>query len=192
MKLLHIDSSILGEKSASRALTREIVARWKTAMPSLEVTYLDLAAQPLPHLSAGSLARADEAEAARDARVLADFQAADVIVVGAPMYNFTVPTQLKAWVDRILVAGQTFRYTKSGPVGLAGGKRVIVAVSSGGVHAHNVSDDVAPYLKLIFGFVGIPDVTFVRAEGLAISPERRQQALNAALTAIPAPLAAAA
>lgn len=193
MKLLHIDSSILGDKSASRALTREIVSRWRANVPSLDVTYLDLAAHPLPHLSSASLARADAVEAARDARVLADFQAADVIVIGAPMYNFGVSTQLKAWIDRVLVAGKTFRYTKAGPEGLAGGKRVIVAVSSGSIYPQDApGDHVEPYLRHILGFVGITDVTLVRAEGLAISAERRQERLNLALAAIPAPLAVAA
>ncbi len=109
MKLLHIDSSILGDNSASRAMTREIVSRWRAAVPGTQVNDLDLATNALPHLSGSSLAGVDELEAARDARVLADFQAADVIVIGAPMYNFTIPTQLKAWIDRIVVAGKTFR-----------------------------------------------------------------------------------
>src|SRR5258707_1365331 len=101
MKLLHIDSSILGENSASRAVTREIVSRWRTAQPDIEVQYLDLAAEELPHFSGKSLTQTDDAEAARNAGQLADFLAADVVVIGAPMYNFSIPTQLKAWIDRI-------------------------------------------------------------------------------------------
>lgn len=132
MKLLHIDSSILGD-SASRAVTREIVSRWQAAVPGIQVNYLDLGKNALPHFSGSSLAKADELEAARDARVLADFQAADVIVIGAPMYNFTIPTQLQAWIDRVVIAGKTFRYTETGPQGLAGGKKVIVAIARGGV-----------------------------------------------------------
>ncbi|HVY81886.1 MAG TPA: NAD(P)H-dependent oxidoreductase [Steroidobacteraceae bacterium] len=193
MKLLQLDSSILGEGSASRALTRELVARWKAAIPGLEVQHVDLGKEPLPHLTGASLAKADEIEAARDARTLADFLAADVVVVGAPMYNFGVPTQLKAWIDRILVAGQTFRYTANGPEGLAGGKRVIIVVSSGGVYAPNTpAEHVETYLKFVFGFIGITDVTVVRAEGLAISPENRQKGLDSAVAAIPAPPALAA
>lgn len=193
MKLLHIDSSILGEGSASRAVTREVVERWQAAVPGLEAQHLDLAAAPLPHLNGGSLAKADAAEAARDARTLADFQAADVIVIGAPMYNFGVPTQLKAWVDRIVVAGKTFRYTESGPQGLAGGKRVVIVASSGSIWPQNApGEHVETYLKFVFAFIGITDITVVRAEGLAISPENRQKGLNSALAAIPTPSALAA
>jgi FMN-dependent NADH-azoreductase len=193
MRLLHIDSSILGDSSASRAVTREIVSRWHAAAPNLEVTYLDLAAESVPHLSGGSLAHHDAGQAARDAQMLEDFLASDVIVIGAPMYNFTVPTQLKAWIDRVLVAGKTFRYTASGPVGLATGKRVIIAVSRGSIYPQDAAGEYAEsYLRHVFAFVGITDLTFVRAEGLAISPESRQKGLNAALAAIPAPEARAA
>src|SRR3981081_2810186 len=123
MKLLHIDSSIQGKGSASRERTREIVARWVAERPDTEVTYLDLAAQELPHLSQKSLVRADELEAARSAEAREQFRTADVIVIGAPVYNFTIPSQLKAWIDRITVAGKTFRYTEKGPQGLAGGQQ---------------------------------------------------------------------
>src|SRR2546421_4914034 len=135
MKLLHIDSSILGDGSASRELTREIVARWTAAHPETEVMYLDLAAEALPHLSQKSLSPSEELEAARNAAALGQFLAADVIVIGAPVYNFTIPTQLKAWIDRITVAGKTFRYTANGPEGLAGNKEVIVAGARGGGRA---------------------------------------------------------
>ena len=123
MKLLHVDSSIQGEASASRALTGEIVARWKAARPHAQIVRRDLAAQELPHLSLAALTRADEVQAARDAAVLEEFLAADVVVIGAPLYNFSVPSQLKAWIDRIAVAGKTFRYTASGPEGLGRGDR---------------------------------------------------------------------
>jgi FMN-dependent NADH-azoreductase len=193
MKLLHVDSSILGEGSASRAVTREVVARWQAAVPGLEVQHLDLANAPLPHLTGGALAKADATEAARDGRTLADFQAADVIVLGAPMYNFGVPTQLKAWIDRIVVAGQTFRYTADGPQGLAGGKRVIIVASTGSVWSADApGEHVETYLKFVFAFIGITDVTVLRAEGLALSPDHRQKGLNSALAAIPAPAALAA
>jgi FMN-dependent NADH-azoreductase len=129
MKLLHIDSSILGAGSASRQLTCEIVSHWRMEYPDLEVKYTDLAADELPHFSSKSLAAQASEERARDAATLADFLAAEVIVIGAPMYNFSIPSQLKAWIDRVTVAGKTFRYTESGPQGLAGGKKVIVAIS---------------------------------------------------------------
>jgi FMN-dependent NADH-azoreductase len=185
MKLLHIDSSIQGAGSASRELTREIVARWVAERPDTEVTHVDLAAQELPHLSQKSLVRADELEAARNAAALEQFLAADAIVIGAPVYNFTIPSQLKAWIDRITVAGQTFRYTESGPQGLAGGKQVIVAVARGGVRAPDASGEFGePYLKFLFAFLGIDNVRFVRAEGLAISPQQRAASLSAARAAI--------
>jgi FMN-dependent NADH-azoreductase len=185
MKLLHIDSSIQGEGSASRELTREIVARWVAERPDTEVTYLDLAAQELPHLSQKSLVRADELEAARNAAALEQFLAADAIVIGAPVYNFTIPSQLKAWIDRITVAGKTFRYTEKGPQGLAGGKEVIVAVARGGVRAPDASGEFGePYLRFLFAFLGVDNVRFVRAEGLAISPQQRAASLSAARAAI--------
>jgi FMN-dependent NADH-azoreductase len=193
MRLLHIDSSILGGASASRALTREIVSRWRAQRPGIEVTYRDLASSELPHLTHAAMTRADELEAARNATILEEFVAADVIVLGAPLYNFSIPSQLKAWIDRISVAGKTFRYTASGPEGLAGGKRVIVATSRGGVYAPgHPGEFVEPYLRFLFGFLGITDITFVRAEGLAISTEHRQAALSAARAAIAGPEALAA
>ena len=185
MKVLHIDSSILGDGSASRQLTREIVARWTAAHPHAEVAYLDLAADELPHLSQKSLARPDEPEAARNAAALEQFLAADVVVIGAPVYNFTIPTQLKAWIDRITVAGKTFRYTANGPEGLAGNKQVIIAMARGGVRAADAEFGES-YLKFLFGFLGVQNVRFVRAEGLAISPEHREASLSAARAAIAA------
>jgi FMN-dependent NADH-azoreductase len=190
MKLLHIDSSILGEGSASRTLSREIVARWKKAVPGIEVEHLDLVARELPHLSGHHLAQMQLPQS-RDAQILADFLAADVVVIGAPMYNFTISTQLKSWIDRVVVAGKTFRYGPKGAEGLVQGKRVIIAISRGGVYPQDAPFEHAEsYLQTIFGFMGVSDVTFVRAEGLAISPEHRQKALDAALAAIPVAKAA--
>jgi FMN-dependent NADH-azoreductase len=144
MKLLHIDSSILGDNSASRQLSSEVVKAWQAAEPSAVVTYRDLAADAISHFSSTTLVAAGTAaelrnaaqqhEAELSASTLAEFLAADAVVIAAPMYNFTVPTQLKAWIDRIAVAGQTFRYTEAGPEGLCGGKKVVI-VSTGGMHA---------------------------------------------------------
>ncbi len=185
MKVLHIDSSILGEGSASRALTREIVARLKSEHADAEVTYLDLAAEALPHLSQKSLARSDEPEAARSALALEQFLAADVLVIGAPIYNFSIPSQLKAWIDRITVAGKTFRYTANGPEGLAGGKEVIVAMARGGLVGADARGEFGEsYLRFLFGFLGITNVRFVHAQGLSISPEHREESLKAAHAAI--------
>ena len=192
MKLLHIDTSILGQNSASRELSADIAGRWQSVTPNLRYRYRDLSAQPLPHLDGPALAKTDPIAAAESERVLEEFLAADVVVIGAPMYNFSVPSTLKAWIDRIAVAGRTFRYTDQGPQGLAGGKKVIVASTRGGIHTGAASDFVEPYLRHVFGFLGITDIEFVTAEGLAYSPEHRAQGLAKAHAAIPAVLAEAA
>ncbi|TAK39948.1 MAG: FMN-dependent NADH-azoreductase [Lysobacteraceae bacterium] len=193
MKLLHIDSSILGQNSASRALSAAVVAARQAAEPDLQVTYRDLAATPLPHLSGGSLAGADAAEAAAASEVMQEFLDADVVVVGAPMYNFGIPSTLKAWIDRLAVAGKTFRYNEQGMAeGLAAGKQVVIASSRGGFHQDDGADFQEPYLRYIFGFMGITDVGFVRAEGLAVSPEQRARSMNEALSSIDPKLAEAA
>lgn len=183
MRVLHIDSSIQGEASASRVLTREIVGQLKASQPGVAVSYRDLAAAELPHLSQAVLAQ-------HDATALEEFLAADEIVIGAPIYNFGVPSQLKAWIDRIVVAGKTFRYTANGPEGLARGKKVIIALTRGGVHDGQEFGE--SYLKFVFAFLGIDDVTFVRAQGLAISPQQRASALEAAVASIRVPVQRAA
>jgi len=166
--ILHIDASINGENSASRAISRSIVDRIRTAQWGDQVIYRDLAREPLPHLTL---------EAFADSSVLDEFLAADTIVIGAPMYNFSVPSQLKAWIDRIAVAGKTFRYTETGPEGLAGDKRVIVAVSRGGFYeADNAFEHVKAYLKPMFNFLGI-EPEFVHADGVAVGPEQREAGL---------------
>ena len=191
MNLLHIDASVLGEHSVSRQVSAAIVTRLRAADPHLTVTYRDLAAQPIPHLSGLHLAAAHGAEVPAETQaelvgtqaVLGEFLAADVVVVGAPMYNFTLPTQLKAWIDRILVAGKTFRYSATGPEGLAGGKRVIVAMSRGGYYgeANAAAEHVESYLKTVLGFIGVTDLTFIAADGIQVGPEHREKALKGAL-----------
>ena len=185
MKLLHIDSSALGAGSATRALTAAIVAGWQDRTPGLQVAYRDLDAEPVVHLGGRTLSGEDEA-ADRDAtRVLRQVEDADVLVIGAPMYNFGIPSTLKAWIDRIAIAGKTFRYTADGPVGLLSGKRAIVAIGAGGVHGGQPTDFVEPYLRTVLGFVGIRDVEFIRAEGVGLSPDHRERALASALATIP-------
>jgi FMN-dependent NADH-azoreductase len=192
MKLLHLDSSALGANSVTRELTRAVTARWQASVPDLQVEYRDLDAQPIAHLTGNALAKADADAASEAERLLQQFLDADVIVLGAPMYNFAIPSTLKAWIDRIAVAGRTFRYTENGPEGLAGGKRVIVASGRGGVHTDQPTDFVEPYLRQVFGFLGIEEVEFVRAEGVALSPQHREEAISSALGAIPEPLRLAA
>ena len=175
MTILHIDSSITGENSASRELSGKIVEQLLNAPWGQDVVYRDLAADPLPHLTLDEFA---------DSSVLDEFLAADTIVIGAPMYNFSAPTQLKAWLDRVVVAGKTFRYTESGPEGLAGGKRVIVALARGGFYGKGAPaaplEHLETYLKGLFNFIGV-EPEFVIAEGLNISPEHRAAAIREAL-----------
>jgi len=197
MNLLHVDSSIQRDASVSRALSAAIVAEWRRTMPDLHVTYRDLDADPVPHFNSPLLAaaygaaadEATQANAALGAQALEEFLAADVVIVGAPMYNFTVSTQLRTWLDRLFVAGKTFSYGEAGPQGLVGGKKVIVASSRGGVYSAGpmvAMDFQEPYLRAAFGFFGITDVEIVRAEGTMISAEHKQQSVEAALSAIPA------
>lgn len=194
MKLVHIDASILGGNSASRKISAAIVERLKSAHPRLEVAYRDLAAQPLAHLSPAHLAARqglsaqlaeNEDDLARSAAALDEFLAADIVVIGAPMYNFTIPSQLKAWIDRILVAGKTFRYTQNGPEGLAGNKRVIIAISRGGIYGAGTPasalEHLETYLKGVLAFIGVQNPEFVIAEGLQVGPEERERAMHGAL-----------
>lgn len=175
MTILHIDASINGDNSASRAISRSIVEQVKGANWGETIVYRDLAADPLPHLTLDAFA---------DTSVLDEFLAADTIVIGAPMYNFTLPTQLKAWIDRIVVAGTTFRYTENGPEGLAKGKRVIIALARGGFYNQGspaaALEHLESYLRGVFNFIGI-EPEFVAADGLAIGPEQREQSIGQAL-----------
>jgi FMN-dependent NADH-azoreductase len=193
MKLLHIDSSVLGANSVSRALTARTVAEWQATHPGTTVEYLDLAVDAPSHLDGNSLGfRAPQADATEVQRrenaiseaLVSQFLAADVIVVGAPLYNFSIPSQLKAWIDRVAQVGRTFKYTENGPVGLAGGKTVIVASTRGGIYstsdAGRALEHQESYLQTVFGFFGITDVRFVRAEGVAMGEAPKAQALAAA------------
>lgn len=193
MKLLHIDSAATGAGSVTRELTAAIVARWQDAVPNLSVTYRDLDAEPLPHLTGPVLIKTDTAAAEASERTLQQFLDSDVIVIGAPMYNFSVPSTLKAWIDRVAVAGRTFRYTGSGPEGLAKGKRIVIASGRGGIYGDNSPADFQEaYLRQVFGFLGVADIEFIRAEGVAYSPQHRTDALEGAKAAIQAPLREAA
>lgn len=184
MTLLHIDAGITGEASVSRQLSAAVVAALSDADPQLHVVRRDLDAHPIPHLDSRSLGDLNRPDGSAN-EILQEFLEADVVVIGAPMYNLGVPSQLKAWFDRVLVAGKTFRYTPDGPEGLAGGKRIIIASARGGLYAPGTLQAAAdfhePHLRALFGFMGLKDVEIVRAEGVAISAEHRQSALAAAL-----------
>lgn len=190
MKLLHLDSSILGTNSVSRPIAAAVVDRLRQATPGLDVVTRDLAAEPLPHLSLANMAGESPATAdqAASQAALQEFLEADTVVIGAPMYNFTISSQLKAWLDRIIVAGKTFSYSaEKGPEGLAGGKRVIVVISRGGFYGAGTpaaaAEHTETYLRLVLGFIGIADPEFIVAEGVQMGPDRRQEALRGGLEA---------
>lgn len=183
MKVLHLDSSILGEASASRLLTHSVVDKLRATHSDLQVTHRDLGSQPLGHLTPELLATRGTAadllnelqsyEARIDDALIAELKAADVIVIGAPLYNFTIPTGLKAWVDRVAVAGKTFRYTEQGPEGLVKNKKAIIVATSGGNYADTAVDQMhVGYLKQLLNFIGITDIEVVRASGLAMTEFR--------------------
>ena len=193
MQLLHLDSSALGANSVTRELSAAIVARWQDAVPGLGVDYRDFDTNPLPHLTGGALTGADAAAKAEGDAAMDQFLASDVIVIGAPMINFSIPSTLKAWIDRIAVAGKTFRYTDKGPEGLATGKRVVIASARGGIYGDaSPADFQEAYLRQVFGFLGVTDIEFVRAEGVAYSPQHRAEALAAAHASIREPMREAA
>jgi FMN-dependent NADH-azoreductase len=175
-RILQVDSAITGEHSVSRQVTQRLVERLTSAHPDAAVTRRDLVSEPLPHLTLDQLGPNP---------ALDEFLAADVVVVGAPMYNFTVPSQLKAWLDRIVVNGSTFRYTAEGkPEGLAGPKRVIVALSRGGYYGPEQGnadfEHLESYLRIIFGFIGL-EPEFVRADGINLGPEVKAKSVEKAL-----------
>lgn len=202
-KILHLDTSIQTSSSVSRKMSAAIVAKLREADDGVELTYRDLAANALPHLSGpvfgtlagpadvAALTPAQQQDAAESARVLAEFLAADTIVIGVAFYNYSIPSQLKAWIDRVIVAGKTFTYGgAAGPVGLAAGKRVIVAIARGGVFAAGTPfehrEHGERYLRDIFALVGVDDLEVIVAEGLALGPEANAASMEKALGSIDA------
>lgn len=199
MKVLHIDSSALGDFSASRELTLALANALKAAAPDAKVRHRDLATAPPAHVSGallGALRSQQPAapelapEVALTDELLTEFLAADVVVLGAPMYNFSIPSTLKAWIDRVAQAGKTFRYTANGPEGLAGGKKVVIVSSRGGNYAgtpmEQVMDHQESYLRAVLGFFGITGIEVLRAEGLNLGDEARRASLASAHAQIPA------
>lgn len=194
MQLLHIDSAITGAGSVSRQLTAQIVDAWKTAYIDTQVSYIDLVADAPGHFTMDAMAprtgqteglsETQQRENAVSERLVSQFLAADVVVIGAPFYNFSIPSQLKAWVDRIAQPGRTFRYTANGPEGLAQGKTVIIASTRGGIYstseAGQAMEHQESYLQTVLGFFGVTDVRIVRAEGVAMGDAAKAQALELA------------
>jgi len=188
--LLQINASILGEQGQSSQLAARFVAAWRQRNPQGHVVQRDLAAEPVPHLSAARFAAFIAAPEQRDAEqravaeysaaLIAEIKQAEVLVLGLPMYNFGVPSQLKAYFDHIARAGLTFRYTAEGSVGLLGGKKAYVFAARGGLYAGTPLDTQTQYVRDFLRFVGISDVEFIYAEGLAIGTERRESALSGA------------
>jgi FMN-dependent NADH-azoreductase len=193
MQLLHIDSSVLGTHSVSRALSAEIVARQVDLRPDIQVTHRDLAADAALHLSPAHLAAWQGgtvedsvlgADLAKGGVYLEELFAADIIVIGAPMYNFSIPSQLKAWIDRVVVAGKTFRYGANGAEGLLKNKKVFIASSRGSVYAAGspaaALEHHESYLTGVLSFIGLTDATIVRAEGLALGAQAKEAAMSRA------------
>jgi FMN-dependent NADH-azoreductase len=198
MNILHIDSSVLSANSVSRQLTAQVVNHLQQHYPDVQVAYRDVSAAPINHLSSEVLASRftlisewntqQKEEAALTETLLDEVFTADLMVIGAPMYNFSIPTQLKSWIDRVLIAGRTFKYTEQGPVGLLENKKAIIISSRGGFYSTTDSGRMADfqedYLRTILGFIGVMDITIIRAEGVNISPENKIHAIEAAMAII--------
>ena len=193
MKILHLDSSVTGEKSVSRPLTAAAAEKLKSLHPDAEYVYRDLVKSTLRHYTAilrlygdnvDQVTDQQKAELATGKEILEEFMASDIVLMGAPMYNFNIPSQLKAWIDLICVAGTTFRYGANGPEGLCGGKRLVVISSRGGLYGPGspteTRDHQERYLRDVFGFLGVKDITVITAEGVAYGPDKAAAAMEAA------------
>jgi FMN-dependent NADH-azoreductase len=195
MKLLHIDSSPSGSQSVTRELSAAVVQELHAINPALQITYRDLAEQPPAHMGSdllkalrpqpgASLPDGLQQELDATEAMLSEFLAADVVVIGAPMYNFSIPTQLKAWIDRLAQPGRTFKYQSGGPIGLAAGKKVVIVSSRGGMYAgtaaEQVMDHQEAYLRAVLGFFGITEIEVIRAEGIGHGADVRASAIAAA------------
>ncbi|UTH73886.1 FMN-dependent NADH-azoreductase [Chromobacterium sp. IIBBL 290-4] len=197
MKLLHLDSSILADNSVTRELSAVVANTIRQRHVNVETSYRDLAANPIAHLS-GEIIGArfapesdwsplQRSEAALTDELIEEFLAADVLVIGAPMYNFSIPTQLRSWIDRVFAAGRTFKYTETGPVGLVPNKKVIVVSARGGVHSGEqgqLMDFQEDYLAKALGFLGVREVEIIRAEGVNMGPDKRATSIHMAKEAI--------
>lgn len=195
MNVLQIDSSVLSASSVSRQLTKSIVESLQQQNSNLKLTYRDVSSDPINHLSSEILTArfidasewSDEqkAETVLNETLLNELFAADILIIGAPMYNFTIPTQLKSWFDRVLVAVHTFKCTEQGPVGLLQNKRAIIASSCGGMYstskAGKMLDFQEDYLRTVLGFIGITDIEIIRAEGVNLSTENKDKTLENAI-----------
>lgn len=190
-RVLIIESSARQQDSVSRQLTQQFIGQWQAAHPADQMTIRDLAKDPVPHLDATLLGgwmkpaeqrTADEQAALERSNLLTDeLVAADVLVLAAPMYNFAIPSTLKAWLDHVLRAGVTFKYGETGPQGMLVGRRAIVLTARGGIYAGSSLDHQEPYLRQVLAFIGIHDVTFVNAEGLNMGGDFLEKGMNQAV-----------
>ena len=186
-RVLVIESSARQQGSVSRELTRQFIGNWQAAHPADQIQIRDLAVEPVPHLDATLLGGwmtpseqqndAEKAALARSNQLTDELLAADVLVLAAPMYNFAIPSTLKAWLDHVLRAGVTFKYTETGPQGLLTGKRAFVLTARGGIYAGSALDHQEPYLRQALAFIGIHDVQFIHAEGLNLGAEFSEKGL---------------
>ena len=186
--VLIIESSARQQDSISRQLTQQFISQWQAAHPADQITVRDVALNPVPHLDANLLggwmqpadqrSRVEQASLDRSNELTDELLAADVLVMAAPMYNFAIPSTLKAWLDHVLRAGVTFKYTAAGPQGLLHCKRAIVLTARGGIHTGASSDHQEPYLRQVMAFIGIHDVTFIHAEGVNLSGDFQEKGLN--------------
>lgn len=186
-RVLVIESSARQQGSVSRELTQQFIAKWQAAHPADQIQVRDLAIEPVPHLDATLLGgwmtpseqqnEAEKAALARSNQLTDELLGADVVVLAAPMYNFAIPSTLKAWLDHVLRAGVTFKYTETGPQGLLTGKRAFVLTARGGIYAGSGLDHQEPYLRQALAFIGIHDVQFIHAEGLNLGAEFSEKGL---------------
>ncbi len=193
-KVLAVLSSAMGAASLSGRIAREAVKALAAREPDLDIAWRDVGSEPIPHLTADGVTAirgepsngAQEATRALSDALVAELKAADVLVIAAPMYNFGMASTLKSWFDHVARAGVTFRYTEAGPEGLLAGKTAIVIETRGGVYSQGPAaamDAQEPHIRGLLGFLGVKDVTFVRAEGLAFGPEAAEKALASAVEA---------
>ena len=195
--LLFVSSSLFGDGSQSQLIASEFIDRWRENHPSTTVVERDLTADSMPHLNLSALTAsmqpadarniAEREAAALADRLIEEVEAANVIVIAAPMYNFSIPSTLKAWIDHVARAGRTFRYGAAGPEGMLKGKKVFIVTGRGGIYSDGPArslDFQEPYLRAVLGFLGLDDVTFIHVEGLKISPEAAAAAIERAREAI--------
>lgn len=189
-RVLIIESSARQQDSVSRQLTQQFISQWQAAHPADQITVRDLAINPVPHLDSTLLGgwmkpaeqrnEIEQLALERSNQLTDELVAADVLVLAAPMYNFAIPSTLKAWFDHVLRAGVTFKYGETGPQGLLIGRRAYVLTARGGIYAGSSLDHQEPYLRQVLGFVGIHDVTFIHAEGLNMGGDFLEKGLNQA------------